>query len=157
MRTRRATEGDIDAIAEVLRRSFAEFERLYTRDGYAATTPDAPRLRERWPEGPVWVALDGQRIVGTIAAAVRGSGVYIRSMAVHPEARGHGAARGLMRQLELFAISQSAPRLYLSSTPFLHDAIRLYVSLGFVRTGEPPHELRGTPLVTMEKKLERAR
>ena len=59
----------------------------------------------------------------------------------------------LMRQLELFAVNGRAPRLYLSTTPFLFDAIRLYEALGFRRTGEPPHDLAGTPLVTMAKPL----
>ena len=140
-------------MADVLRGAFAEYQRLYTRAGYAATTPDESRLRERWREGPVWVAEDDGQIVATVAAASRESGVYVRSMAVRPEARGKGAARALMRQLELYAVSERAPRMYLSSTPFLHDAIRLYQALGFRRTGEPPHELGGTPLLTMEKRL----
>ena len=153
MRIRRATEQDADQIADVLRCAFLEHERLYTRAGYAATTPDASGLRERWREGPVWVAEDDGRLIGTVAAAPRESGVYVRSMAVRPEARGMGAARALMRQLELYAVSERAPRMYLSSTPFLYDAIRLYEALGFWRTGEPPHALGGTPLVTFEKRL----
>lgn len=155
MRVRRATEHDADTIAAVLRDAFAEHERLYTRAGYAVTTPDASRLRERWREGPVWVAEDDGRIVATVAAAPRDDGVYVRSMAVRPEARGKGAARALMRQLELYAVSERAPRMFLSSTPFLYDAIRLYEGLGFRRTGAPPHELGGTPLLTMEKRLDR--
>ena len=153
MRIRRATEQHVEQIADVLRCAFAEHERLYTRAGYSATTPDASRLRERWREGPVWVAEDDGRIVATVAAAPREGGVYVRSMAVRPEARGRGAARALMRQLELYAVSERASRMFLSSTPFLHDAIRLYQALGFRRTGDPPHELGGTPLFTMEKRL----
>ena len=58
-----------------------------------------------------------------------------------------------MRQLELYAVSARATRMYLSTTPFLHDAIRFYESLGFRRTGEPPHDLLGTPIFTMAKPL----
>jgi len=155
MRIRRASEPDAEHIADALRCAFAEYERLYTRAGYAATTPDASTLRARWDEGPVWVADDAGGIVATVSAAPRETGIYVRSMAVRPEARGRGAGRALMRQLELYAVSEKAPRLYLSSTPFLHDAIRLYEALGFRRTGEPPHELGGTPLVTFEKRLRR--
>jgi ribosomal protein S18 acetylase RimI-like enzyme len=60
-----------------------------------------------------------------------------------------------MRQLELFAVSKKAERLYLSTTPFLFSAIRLYEALGFRRTGEPPDDLFGTPLVTLAKRLSR--
>ena len=38
MQIRRATAVDADAIAYLLRDAFREFERLYTRAGYAATT-----------------------------------------------------------------------------------------------------------------------
>src|SRR5207248_8798827 len=148
---RRATEADVAEVARVLRESFAEFERLYTRGGDAATTPDAERLRERWSEGPVWVAEGDGAIVGSVAAVAKDGGVYVRSMAVSPASRGRGAARDLMRQLELFAVGERATRLFLSTTPFLFDAIRLYESLGYRRTGGPPHELAGTPLFTMEK------
>jgi putative acetyltransferase len=155
MRIRRASEPDAEHIADVLRCAFAEYERLYTRAGHAATTPDVSAVRARWSDGPVWVADDAGGIVATVSAAPRETGVYVRSMAVRPEARGRGAGRALMRQLELYAVSEKAPRLYLSSTPFLHDAIRLYEALGFRRTGEPPYELGGTPLVTFEKRLHR--
>lgn len=154
MRVRRAAEADIDAIARVLRDAFAEYARLYTRAGYAATTPDISRLRERWAEGPVWVA-EVDEVIGTVAAIRRDDGVYIRSLAVRPSARGTGAARALLRQLELYAVSERAPRMYLSATPFLHSAVRFYGSVGFRRTGEPPHDLAGTPLITLEKRLAR--
>src|SRR5439155_9758185 len=64
---RRATERDADPLARVLRESFAEFERLYTRAGYAATTPDADVLRVRLSEGPTWVAEERGEIIGTVS------------------------------------------------------------------------------------------
>jgi N-acetylglutamate synthase-like GNAT family acetyltransferase len=149
---RRATERDAEELARVLRDAFAEFERLYTRAGYAATTPDADALRARLDEGPTWVAEERGEILGTVSA-VEHDGVYVRSMAVTPVARGRRVAFHLMRQLTLFALAKHAPRLYLSTTPFLFDAIRLYEALGFRRTGDPPHDLHGTPLVTMAKTL----
>ena len=155
MQIRRATDKDADAVARVLADAFAEFERLYTRAGYAATTPGAATVVTRLAEGPTWLADDDGAILGTVAAVLRDGDVYVRSMAVTPAARGKRVALHLMRQLELFAISKSASRLYLSTTPFLFSAIRLYESLGFRRTGEPPDDLFGTPLVTMAKPLRR--
>lgn len=155
MRIRRAADADATTVADVLRDAFAEFERLYTRAGYDATTPPAERIRERLAEGPIWVAEVDGRVAGTVAAVKRDGGVYVRSMAVLPDARGRHVARALMLQLELFAVGTDAERMFLSTTPFLFDAIRLYESLGFRRTGEPPFDLFGTPLVTMAKPLER--
>ena len=153
MRIRRATEADAPSVARVLREAFAEVERLYTRDAYAATAPAHAEIARRLAEGPTWVAEDEGAVVGTVAAAASERGVYVRSMAVAPAARGRRIALQLMRQLEIFAVSKDAPRLYLSTTPFLFDAIRLYEAFGFRRTGEPPHDLHGTPLFTMAKPL----
>jgi putative acetyltransferase len=150
---RRATERDADALALILREAFVEFERLYTRAGYDATTPDADALRARLAEGPTWIAEERGAILGTVSAVERDGGVYVRRMAVTPAARGQRVAFHLMRQLTLFALAKHAPRMYLSTTPFLFDAIRLYESLGFRRTGEGPDDLLGTPLVTMAKPL----
>jgi ribosomal protein S18 acetylase RimI-like enzyme len=152
---RRATEKDADVIARLLTDAFGEVERLYTRAGYAATTPDADTLRERLAEGPTWVAEEGGSVAGTVSAVERDGGVYVRSMAVATSARGRGIGLQLMRQLTLFALARHAGRLYLSTTPFLFSAIRLYESLGFRRTGQPPDDLYGTPLVTLAKVLRR--
>src|SRR5260370_227302 len=43
--------------------------------------------------------------------------------------------------------------MYLSTTPFLDRAIRLYERFGFQRSDEGPLDLFGTPLFTMTKRL----
>jgi len=151
MQIRRATAVDGDAVAYLLRDAFREFERLYTRAGYAATTPEPAVVRDRLREGPTWLAeLDGH-IVGTVSAVLRDGAIYVRSMAVAPGARGRSVGRRLMDEPMQLAVERNAARLFLSTTPFLFSAIRLYESLGFRRTGEPPHDLLGTPLVTMAR------
>jgi len=148
---RRATAVDAESVAYLLRDAFREFERLYTREGYAATTPEAAVVRERLKEGPTWVAeIDGHS-VGTVSAVLRDGAVYVRSMAVAPGARGQRVGHRLMDEPFQLAVERKATRLFLSTTPFLFSAIRLYESLGFRRTGEPPHDLHGTPLVTMAR------
>ena len=150
---RRAEPADAPAIARVLSEAFQQYEPRYTRAAFAATTPIAETVRERLAEGPTWVALREGEIVGTVSAVVRHDGVYVRSMAVVPTARGHGIGRGLLLAVEAFAVQDGAPRLYLSTTPFLAEAISLYERSGFERTKQPPHALHGTPLYTMEKRL----
>ena len=153
MQIRRATAVDGDAVAYLLRDAFREYERLYTRAGFAATTPDPSEVRERLKEGPTWVAEKDGHIVGTVSALLRDGAVYIRSMAVAPGARGQRLGHLLMEEPFHLAVERKAQRLFLSTTPFLFSAIRLYESLGFRRTGEPPHDLFGTPLLTMAKML----
>ena len=144
--TRLALPTDIPAIASVLLQSFTEFEPLYTPGGFAATTPTAEQITARWHEGPVWISLLNSEIIGTVSAVPDGDSLYVRSMAVLPAARGHHLGQQLLDQVERYAREQGHNRLYfLSTTPFLHRAIRLYENYGFRRTTTGPQDLFGTP------------
>lgn len=154
LQVRLATPDEADTLAALLSAAFVEYAPLYTAAGFAATTPTALQILSRWGEGPVWIARRGSRSLGTVAAVLKGQAVYVRSMAVPPEARGQGVGRLLLEQVEHFAREQGCQRLFLSTTPFLQRAIRLYEQFGFVRTREGPIELHGTPLFTMEKRLQ---
>jgi flavin reductase (DIM6/NTAB) family NADH-FMN oxidoreductase RutF/ribosomal protein S18 acetylase RimI-like enzyme len=150
---RLADAGEAEYIASILLQAFTEFEPLYTPEAFAATTPTMEQIQNRWGEGPVWVAIDHEAIVGTVAAVPTNEGLYIRSMAVLPYARGHGIGELLLLHVERYAVAQGFYRMVLSTTPFLVSAIRVYEKFGFQRTGEGPLELMGTPLFTMEKYL----
>ena len=143
----------MEAVATVLRNAFLEFKSLYTKSAYAETTPDPDMLRRRLDEGPIWAARLRGKIVGTISAVEKPNGIYVRSTAVLPLARGNRIARMLLDEVESFAVNCRAERLFLSTTPFLHAAINLYEDFGFRRTSELPHDLFNTPLFTMEKRL----
>jgi N-acetylglutamate synthase-like GNAT family acetyltransferase len=136
-------------IASVLHQAFIEYELLYTPAAFAATTPSSDQIRERWDEGPVWVAMKNENIVGTVAAVPKSSGLYVRSMAVLPSTRGQGIAGQLLNEIENFAVSQQYTRLFLSTTSFLTEAIHLYERFGFQRSDEGQRDLFGTPLFTM--------
>ena len=69
--------------------------------------------------------------------------------------RGRRFGHSLFAEAFNLAVERKARRIYLSTTPFLFSAIRLYESLGFRRTGEPPDDLFGTPVLTMAKQLVR--
>jgi ribosomal protein S18 acetylase RimI-like enzyme len=150
---RRATGSDMEAVAAVLRDAFLEFKSLYTEAAYSETTPDPVTLVRRLNEGPVWIARLRGKIVGAISAVEKPNGIYVRSTAVLPFARGNRIARMLLEEVESFAVSCRAERLFLSTTPFLQAAIHLYEDFGFCPTSEPPHDLFNTPLFTMEKRL----
>ncbi len=113
----------------------------------------ASRSQERLTEGPIWVAIRDGVMVGTVSVVEHGESLYIRGMAVLPNARGLSVGQALLHHVEEFALAHGSRRLFLSTTPFLSRAIRLYEHFGFTRTGAGPHELLGTPLFTMEKML----
>jgi putative acetyltransferase len=140
---------DASSIATVLQQSFVEYESSYTPEGFAATTPTRDQILSRMTEGPVWVAEHDDLVLGTASVVPEGDSLYIRGMV-----RGHGIGELLLRHVESYARARDHKRLYLSTTPFLSRAIRLYERFGFRRSSEGPHELFGTPLFTMEKAVE---
>lgn len=150
---RPAIPEDAPVISTILYESFVEYRSLYTSNAFSVTTPDPEQVLERMNEGPVWVAVLKNRIVGTASIVVREDGIYIRGMAVVPETRGSKVGWLLLEEIEKFAIAHGHSRLYLSSTPFLHRAIRLYEHYGFRRIDDGPFDLLGTPLFSMEKTL----
>ncbi len=152
---RRALPEDAPAIAVVLYESFVDYKALYTEEGFAATTPCKEQIEFRMREGPVWLASCDGTIVGTVSAVARGKVLYIRGMAVLPAARGSGAGSALLKQVESWAAAEGATRIFLSTTPFLESAIRVYEKFGFRRTNDGPFDLFGTTLFTMEKSLSR--
>ena len=149
---------DASEVARVLRQSFLEYRDQYTPEGFVATTPGEQEVRGRMGQGPVWVALLSDAIVGTASVVEKGEGrLYVRGMAVLPSARGRGVGELLLREIEVFALRNNCTRLLLSTTPFLASAIRLYERFGFQRTADGPHDLFGTPLFSMAKALNSAR
>jgi N-acetylglutamate synthase-like GNAT family acetyltransferase len=149
---RPAASHEAPAIVRLLHDSFAEFKSLYT---FAATTPGAEQILLRMREGPVWVALSKRALIGTVAAVVKGESAYIRGMAVGPSSRGSGTGTGLLQHVEDWSASRGCRRLFLSTTPFLQSAIRLYERSGFQRIDDHPQDLFGTPLFMMEKNISR--
>ena len=150
---RRASLEDAEAIASVLYESFAEHESSYTPEGFALTVSTPEQVRDRLKAEHVWVALVDEGIVGTVGATPKGEALYVRSMAVLPASRGCRVGHRLMECVEEFAVSEGFKHMFLSTTPFLTRAIKLYERCGFRRSPEGPHDLRGTPLFTMVKQV----
>lgn len=150
---RLAVPSDAAVVASILLEAFREFLPLYTPEGFSATTPTEEQIRQRMSEGPMWVALQEGVIVGTVAAVVKLDGLYLRGMAVCSSARGQYIGKKLLDTVRGYAREKGCQRIYLSTTPFLAAAIRLYEQYGFRRIEEGPYELHGTPLFTMEYTL----
>ncbi len=82
-------------------------------------------------EGPVWVAIHEEETVGTVSVVAEAESLYIRGMAVLPSARGARIGALLLIHIEEFARREGFSRWFLSTTPFLDRAIRLYERLVF--------------------------
>jgi GNAT superfamily N-acetyltransferase len=139
-------------IATILFEAFVSYKPLYTSEAFAATALSATEIGLRFDEGPTWVAILDNRIIGTIAAMATDRTLYIRSMAVVPDVQGQGIGKMLLEQAEKYGKTKGFKRLQLYTTHFLHEAISLYNRFGFIDKGAE-HDLKGTPLILMEKEL----
>jgi GNAT superfamily N-acetyltransferase len=153
IRIRLARDTDAEAISSLLFDSFVEYRSLYNPDSFTATSIPPDQIASRISEGPVWIAVAGERIVGTVSVIPKGDSLYLRGMAVLPIVRGRRTGERLLTTVEQFALMGDFRRMLLSTTPFLDRAIRLYERFGFQRTNEGPLDLFGTPLFSMEKLL----
>lgn len=152
---RLAVPGDEAAIAEVLFEAFSTVREHYTDEAFEVVTPSAELVRARFEEGPMWVAEIDGRIVGTVSVIFEPEGVYIRSMAVRPDAQGRGVAHGLMEAVDEFWKTTGRDRIFLYTTYFTTGARQLYEKHGFRWVRDTTaDEWYGTPGLEMEKFIE---
>jgi ribosomal protein S18 acetylase RimI-like enzyme len=157
MKVRLATRSDASAVANVILQSFLEYKSSYTDEAFAATTPTSAEVEYRLGEGPVWIAVENETVVGTVSGVPDRKSLYVRSLAVLPSNRGQGTGELLLDSVENYAYGKGYRRLLLSTTPFLTPAIGLYERFGFRRSRGGPSYRFGTPIFTMVKELKSKR
>src|SRR5262249_29589387 len=149
---RLSTSEDAEAIAEVLRAAFTPFRDGCTEGSFKAVTPAIEEIVGRYGEGPIWVALNGDKVVGTVSTVPEPDWLYSRSMAVVPELQGSGVGFGLIDTVEQYAVENGFDRLFLYTSDFLKGALQFYERCGFVRGRKTdPEEWFGTPGWAMDK------
>lgn len=155
---RRATPADSEGISALLHEAFAPYESQYTKDAFAYTTPGAEVITPRFAEGPIWVAVDDQVMIGTVSGLPDGQRFYIRSMAVKPGLQRGGVGQNLLDTLEEYARTNGFRLLYLYTTFVLPGARRLYEKNAFYVLRETlPEEWFDMGGLEMEKKLDAIR
>ena len=84
--------------------------------------------------GQVFFAIDGDKILGTIALKNQGDGVYeLTKLGVDPKTHKSGAGTTLCKKvIEVYQTLEDGKLLFLESNSILTDARRLYDRLGFV-------------------------
>ena len=118
----------------------------YVANGLAefvqSSSPDKDRI---------WLAEINDQIIGSIAI-VRASKqeAQLRWFLVHPDYRGLGLGRELIKKALLFCKKHKYKTIRLWTTSELNVARHLYTSIGFKKTEEKTHEIWGKK-VTEEK------
>jgi N-acetylglutamate synthase-like GNAT family acetyltransferase len=100
--------------------------------------------------GYVYLAKDGDKIVGTAGLANEGNSIFeLVKMAVVPPYQGKGISKLLLEKCLNKAREQSAKKIFLYSNSQLIPAITLYKKYGFVHV-DPSN----SPLLTADIKME---
>ena len=139
-----------EEILRCLHAAFDPYRDRYTPAAFADTVPDSPE--ERFRTMALFVALDEDTIIGTVACEVRGRQGHLRGMAVRPDEHGAGAARLLVEAAEAELRSRGCERVTLDTTPPLERAMRFYERCGYRRTARIA-DFFGMPLIEFEKRL----
>ena len=121
---REATYDDLDAIADIERRTFSD---PWSRTSFA-TVIGQPLMR-------FTVATIGDRVVGYVVAWFIGGEGEIGNIAVSPEHREKGIGMRLMEHALLAAREYDVNAMYLEVRESNVSAQRLYNRWGFVRVG----------------------
>lgn len=151
---RRAGPGDEETISSLILAAFGPFRGEYTPDAFEYTAASAETVRQRFAEGPIWLAYAGDEAVGTVSGLPEEERFYIRSMAISPSAQRGGIGQRLLDTVEAFAREAGYSKLYLYTTFVLPGAKRLYEKNGFYVVREtPPEEWFEMAGLEMEKEL----
>ena len=142
---RDAAPADYPAIRDVVMTAYRQYADLIAPDVFSAYLADLLDLETHARHGRLLVAEADQWICAFGAfyqdASVKGIGMPAgwasgRALAVHPAARGNGAARALLAAGERLAREAGAPVLVFHTVSFMTGAIALYERLGYRRAPE---------------------
>jgi GNAT superfamily N-acetyltransferase len=159
MELRRALPDELDDVGDLTVAAYAPFT-LGPADPYVARLRDA-RSRDR--EAELWVAAEGDRLLGTVTYCPPGSpwrelagddeGEF-RMLAVAPDAQGRGVGAALVGLCDERASLHGASAMVLSSLGDMREAHRVYERLGYTRRPELDWEpVPGVHLIAYRKEL----
>lgn len=145
------------AVGELTVRAYAAFT-LGPADPYVERLRDAA---SRACGAELWVAVDGDRLLGNVTYCPPGSDYRevsrpdegeFRMLAVDPDARGAGAGTALAVHCEDRARAHGAVGMAISSLAEMTDAHRIYARLGYARDpGRGWSPLPGVDLIAFSK------
>lgn len=139
---RPALPAEFATIGDITAQAYADDGLGYLESDYAATLRDAGARADK---AELWVAVDDERILGTVTFCPPGSPYRelagdgegeFRMLGVHPSARRRGVAHALVQRCIARSRELGDRRIVLCSDREMHTAHRLYARLGFVRAPE---------------------
>ena len=155
---RLASETDGETISRILSEAFSVFRRFYTEEAFEQVTPGPEQVRQRFAEGPIWVAEIEGEAVGTVSVTTEPEGLYVRSMAVSPRTQGRGVGHKLLEAVDEWAVGTDEERIFLYTTYFVPGAKQMYEKHGYGKVRDTTaDEWYGTPGLEMDKRIVRTK
>ena len=140
---RDAVPADYPAIRDVVSAAYRQYADLIPPDVFTAYLADLLDLDTHARHGRLFVAEAGDRVCAFAAYYPDGSSqgfppgwVSGRALAVHPDARGNGAARALLATGEHLALQAGAPVFAFHTHSYMTGARGLYERVGYRRAPE---------------------
>lgn len=146
-----------EEVVRVIRAAFTPYLRALGRDFPTDESAEYAEERERFAaelgRGEIYIALDGERIVGAVRTKPQAKDLYIHTIAVDPVRQGTGVGSWLLEQIDEMARARGLGSLSLETAEMAMANIRLYQRHGFeiVRHGPPDHGLDPHTRVYMVK------
>jgi GNAT superfamily N-acetyltransferase len=140
------------AVRAVMRAAFAPYMRRLGRE--IAPTSFAG-LADALSRGDVWLAQDGEAILGVAEIKRDGDTLVLEHLAVAPDRQNAGIGSFLLREVERRARDGKVAAMALYTAAMMEDLLRLYARYGFVEIsrGPPPHGKDTLPRVFLRKEL----
>ncbi|MCW5735320.1 MAG: GNAT family N-acetyltransferase [Enhydrobacter sp.] len=147
---RTAVISECDEVVRVIRAAFTPYFRTLGRefpvDGSVQFAEQRERLAAEVARGDVYLALDGERVVGAVRTNREGKELYIDQIAVDPAKQGTGVGSWLLERIAEVARGRGLGGLSLMTAEMAAANIRLYqrhgfkiVSRGPIDDGLDPH------------------
>jgi hypothetical protein len=129
---RPVTPADSEAVLTLWRAVFPE----YGDPSHPQRAPSASVARKlAFGDGLFWAAESGGRLVGTAMAGYDGHRGWLYSVGVHPEARGTGVGRALVREAERALATLGCPKVNLQVFASNLGARAFWRSVGYAEDG----------------------
>ncbi|MBY0321698.1 MAG: GNAT family N-acetyltransferase [Reyranella sp.] len=144
---RTAMLSDGEKVGRIIRAAFTPYVRALGRELPADGSAQFEEVRERFAaelgRGDVYVAVDGERIVGAVRTKPLENALYISQIAVDPSRQGTGVGSWLLARIDEVGRSRGLSGLSLETAEMAEANIRLYRRHGFeiVGRGLPDHGL----------------
>ncbi|SDZ38781.1 N-acetylglutamate synthase, GNAT family [Saccharopolyspora shandongensis] len=122
---------DVAALEDLARSAYSLYARRMDRPPAPVVADYSAAVREH----QVWVAEEGDRVLGMLVLVPEDDVMLLENVAVHPDAQGRGLGRDLLALAEREAARQRMTEIRLYTNEVMAENLAYYPRHGYVETG----------------------